>query len=134
MSRDAAVAAVPRPISQVIEITCAAVGCGGSCGGLGRLPKQQQNQCAAVLRRLRRGAPHTPYALRGAFGARLGRINRRAMARANPKACQLSRPHESLYHTIGWRSYEATSRLISDLPLVRAVAGELAAAAKVRLR
>jgi hypothetical protein len=35
---------------------------------------------------------------------------------------------------IGWTLCEATSPVISDLPLVRAVAGELAAAAKVRLR
>jgi hypothetical protein len=81
MSRDAAVAAVPRPISQVIEITCAAVGCGGSCGSLRRLPKQQQNQRAAVVRRLRRGAPHTPYALLRRFGARRGRMEAGRYAR-----------------------------------------------------
>jgi hypothetical protein len=67
MSRNAVVAAVPRLIRQAIEITCAVVRCGGSCGGLWRFLKTPTNQGAAVLRRLRRGAPHTPYALRGAL-------------------------------------------------------------------
>jgi hypothetical protein len=62
------------------------------------------------------------------------------VAANNPKACEPSRLHESPCQTIatgwiGWRWYrEATSSVISDLPLVRAVAGELAAAAKVRRR
>ena len=74
MNPDAADAAVLYLTSQAIEIACAPVRGGGSCGGLRRFPKTQQNQPAAVLRRLRRGAPHTPYALRGAFGARRGRM------------------------------------------------------------
>jgi hypothetical protein len=85
----AAVAAVPRPISQVIEIACAALGRGGCCGGLRRFPKQQQNQRAAVLRRLRRGAPHTP--MRSAtHGAFRGRMSRRAVAGTNPKGMRAS--------------------------------------------
>jgi hypothetical protein len=62
------------------------------------------------------------------------------VAASNPKASQPSRLHESPCQTmatglIGWRWYrEATSPVISDLPLVRAVAGELAAAALSSLR
>jgi hypothetical protein len=95
----------------------------------------EKKQCAVVLRRF----PPTP--MRSAtLAAFRGRTSRRAVSASNPKACQPSRLHESLYQTvttrwIGWRWYrKATSPVISDLPLVRTVAGELAAAAKVRLR
>jgi len=65
---------------------------------------------------------------------------RRTVAASNPKESQPSRLHESPCRTMatGWigsRWYrEATSPVISDLTLVRAVARALAAAAKVRLR
>jgi hypothetical protein len=79
MSRDAEVAAVPRPISQPFEITCAALGCGG---GLRWFPKQQQNQRAAVLRRLRRGTP-IPLCAPRRVGAFPGRMSRWAVAGTN---------------------------------------------------
>jgi hypothetical protein len=64
MSRDVAVAAVLHRISQTVEIACAAV----PWGGLRGFQIASQIQRAAVLRRLRCCAPHTPiYALRGAW-------------------------------------------------------------------
>jgi hypothetical protein len=77
---------------------------------------------------------HTPMRFAALWSA--PRAHEQAVARANPAACQPSRLHESSCQTmaIGWTWCEATSPVIYDLPLVRAAAGELAAATKVRLR
>ena len=96
-------------------------------------PRGAGKQCAVVLRRLGWCSP-TPLCVLRRFGARRGRMSRRAVARVT-QGMSAEPATESLCQTmaIDWTWCEATSPVISDLPLVRAVANELAAAAERRL-
>jgi hypothetical protein len=70
MSSDAAVIAVVavlRPISQPLEIACAAVRCRGSCGGLRRFQKTPAESRCGGSEAVAAWCPPYLYALRDAW-------------------------------------------------------------------
>jgi hypothetical protein len=74
MNRNAAVAAVQRQMNQVLEIAGAAVRCGGSCGGLRRLPESRAISMCGGSAPVAAWCPPYPLCASRHFGARRGRM------------------------------------------------------------